>query len=70
MEDMTTSKTWGMILDQEIIQHLENPEYLNRLVEMLHGKIHSIELLNHSKDAKAEILTDDRVQRFLAETVK
>jgi hypothetical protein len=70
MEDMTTSKTWGMLLDQDIIQHLENKDYLEQIVQSLMAKIQSIHLLSHNEHAKTEILGDDRVQRFLAEVVK
>jgi hypothetical protein len=66
MKDMPTAKTWGMLLDQEIISHLENKDYLGQLVQVLMGKIEHIMVLSRNPAAKAEILNDERVKAFLS----
>lgn len=66
----TSSKEWGMLIDQDIITHLDNPLYLHQIVQCLYGKIEAIMILRQTPAAKAEILNDSRVQSFLMEKEK
>jgi hypothetical protein len=63
----TSSKEWGMLIDQDIIRHLDNPRYLTEIVQCLSGKIEAIMILRHKPEAKAAILNDSRTQQFLSE---
>lgn len=59
--EKSLAKQWGMLLDQDVLEHLNNAFYLKNMVMMLQSKIDYILKMQSNADAKAQYANDPRV---------
>ena len=61
-----TSKEWGLALDKDVIEHLDDKLYLQQIIMMLMCKVEHIMMMRNNPDANREIMNDPRTQAHYA----